>query len=203
MLLQPQFAFIDPFDKLLMLTWIGLRKHIPGILLLHVLKHIQTGLYWKLFQIKLKLRQSILFFLHPRRLWTWCFRNCIYWKIGVLAFHFSWQCRVLLEQGSRFDVMIDNPFPLLCSWVVCVRTLPLVTLLPAHLQELAVMAWPATQTFYEWGLQTQLPLQTLSECHLGLLSCYLLQHDGVCSGLCHFTQWVMAGSGKATWHVLP
>jgi len=57
------------------------------------------------------------------------------------------QFRVLLEQGRKSDIVIDNPFPMLCSWVVCVRALPLVTLLPVHLQKLAVMTWPATQTF--------------------------------------------------------
>lgn len=173
------------------------------VLLLRVLKHIQTGLYWKLLPIKLELRLAILVFLHPRRFWTCYFRNCIYWKIGVLAFHLSWQCRVLLEQGSRFDVMIDNPFAMLCLWIVCVRTLPLATLLPLHLQELAVMAWPATQTFHGWSLQTRLPLQTLSEHPLGVVSCYLLQHDDVSSGLCPFAKWLMPRSGKATSYVLP
>lgn len=40
----------------------------------------------------------------------------------------------------------------------------------------------AAQASHGRSLQTQLPLQTLLGRHLGLPSCYLLQHDGVCSG---------------------
>lgn len=57
---------------------------------------------------------------------------------------------------------MENPFPVPCSWAVHLRTLPLAisaklkcchpheeTSLPARLQELAVMTWPATLKLLE------------------------------------------------------